>query len=320
MTGPWVGITAFAVTVVATPAVIVLARRTGIVDRPGALKPQAVAVPYLGGLAVWAGTMVGVVAGRPAVGIPLTGALVLGVADDRLDLAPLVRLVGEAAIGVAVALTVPVHLPTGLAVPLIAAVSVLLINGVNLIDGLDLLAGGVAGVAAVGFAVALHGAGRQVAVALGASSLGFLVFNRPPARVYLGDGGSYLLGTGLAVLLAFSWAPGVPAAVGVATLVLVALPAAELAFAVARRLRGRQAITSGDRGHPYDRLVARGWSRLGASLAYIVMEAALATGAVVAVHLVSMPAALAVDLVGAGALVVAGLATGALVPDPGARA
>jgi len=245
---------------------------------------------------------------------------VLGVADDRLDLAPGLRLVGQVAIGVAVGLAIPVHLPTVLAMPLIVAVSVLIINGVNLIDGLDLLAGGVAAVAAVGFAVALHGSGRQVAVALGAASLAFLAFNRPPARVYLGDGGSYLLGTALAVLLAYSWEPGVPTAIGMATLVLVAIPAAELAFAVVRRVRGRQAITDGDRGHPYDRLVARGWSRLAASLAYIAVEIALATGAVVAVHLVSLPIALVVDLVGGAALVLAGVATGALVPDPGARA
>ena len=56
------------------------------------------------------------------------------------------------------------------------------------------------------------------------------------------------------------------------------------------------------------------------SLAYIAVEILLATGAVVAVHLVSLPTALVVDLVGGGALVVAGLATGALTPDPGARA
>ena len=85
-----------------------------------------------------------------------------------------------------------------------------MINGVNLIDGLDMLAGGVAAVAAGGFAVILHGSGRQLAIALAASLLGFLVYNRPPARVYLGDGGAYLLGTGLTVLVAESWAPGRP--------------------------------------------------------------------------------------------------------------
>ena len=81
-------VTALVVTLAATPAVIVLARRAGIVDRPGSLKPQSAEVPYLGGLAVWAGTMVGVLTGRPVVAIPLTAALLLGVADDRFGLSP----------------------------------------------------------------------------------------------------------------------------------------------------------------------------------------------------------------------------------------
>jgi UDP-GlcNAc:undecaprenyl-phosphate GlcNAc-1-phosphate transferase len=320
VTGTWVAVSALVVTLVATPAVIVLARRTGIVDRPGALKPQSAEVPYLGGLAVWAGTMVGVLVGRPAVGIPLTAAMLLGVADDRFGLTPGVRLFGEAMIGVAVALTVPVRLPGAAGIPLIVVVAVLLINGVNLMDGLDMLAAGVAGIAAAAFAVALHGPGRHLGVALCAALVAFLVFNRPPARVYLGDGGSYLLGAALTVLLAFSWGKGVPTSVGAATLALVALPAAELAFAVIRRQRGRQSILAGDRGHPYDRLVARGWSPLAASLTYVAAEAVVATGVLVAVHLVSLTLAVAVDVFAAVVLTAAGLASGALVPDRGSAA
>ena len=70
----------------ATPLVIVAAKRTGIVDRPGALKPQTDPVPYLGGVAVFAGTAVGAAVGRPTVMVPLAAALCLGVADDRFDL------------------------------------------------------------------------------------------------------------------------------------------------------------------------------------------------------------------------------------------
>ena len=65
MSGPSIALVALAVALVVTPVAIVVARRTGIVDRPGALKPQTAPVPYLGGVAVFAGTVVGVVAGRP---------------------------------------------------------------------------------------------------------------------------------------------------------------------------------------------------------------------------------------------------------------
>jgi UDP-GlcNAc:undecaprenyl-phosphate GlcNAc-1-phosphate transferase len=319
MSGPLIAVVALIVTLLATPLAIVMARRTGIVDRPGALKPQTDPVPYLGGVAVFVGTAVGAVAGRPTVMVPLAAALGLGVADDRFDLPAPGRLVGQVAVGVAVVVTCPVHLPGVLAAVLLPVVTVLVINGVNLIDGLDMLAAGVTGVAAIGFAVILHGSGRQLAVALGASLLGFLAYNRPPARVYLGDGGSYLLGTALVVLLAGSWAPGRALSAGTAALVVVAVPVGEVAFAAVRRLRGRRPLLAGDRGHPYDRLVDRGWARPAASLAYIGMEAVLVGGALVAVHVGSMVAALVVDALGTVLLVASAMATGALTPDQETR-
>jgi UDP-GlcNAc:undecaprenyl-phosphate GlcNAc-1-phosphate transferase len=319
VTGLEVGSVALTATVVVTPLVIVVARRSGIVDRPGALKPQSIPVPYLGGVAVFAGVIVGPLVGRPTLLMPLAAALCLGVADDRFDLPALARLLGQLAIGATVVVTAPVHLPGVLAAVLIVLATVLVINGMNLIDGLDMLASGVAAVAAVGFAVILHGSGRSLAIALAAALCGFLLYNRPPARVYLGDGGSYLLGTALMVLLARAWAPGVGQHVGLAALALVAVPVAEVAFAVVRRSRGHRSLMAGDRGHPYDRLVARGWPRPAASLAYIVAQAVLAAGVVVAVHLGSLTAALAVDGAGAALLVASAAATGALRPDQEAR-
>jgi UDP-N-acetylmuramyl pentapeptide phosphotransferase/UDP-N-acetylglucosamine-1-phosphate transferase len=197
----------------------------------------------------------------------------------------------------------------------VVPVTVLLINGVNLLDGLDMLAAGVTGVAALGFAVLLHGPGRLLAAALAGALLGFLAYNRPPARIYLGDGGSYLLGTALALLLTSAWAPHVPAVVGASAAVLVAVPAAEVAFALVRRARGRQSLLAGDRGHPYDRLVQRGWHRPAASLAYIAVQAVLTMAAVVVGRHSLLVAALAVDLVGAVLLVALASATGALSPD-----
>jgi UDP-GlcNAc:undecaprenyl-phosphate GlcNAc-1-phosphate transferase len=319
MSGWLIAVIALTVTVVATPVVIVVAKRVGIVDRPGALKPQSTSVPYLGGLAVFAGVMVGAAVGRPSVLAPLAVALCLGVADDRFDLSPVLRLIGQLAIGVTVVLTCPLHLPGVLAVLAIVVVTALVVNGVNLIDGLDMLASGVVAVAAAAFAVMLHGPGRQLSVALGAALVGFLFYNRPPARVYLGDGGSYLLGATLAVLLAYAWAPGVATPVGTAALALVAVAVAEVAFAVVRRVRGRRSLMAGDRRHPYDRLVARGWPRSAASLAYMALEAILATGAVVAAHFTSMTGAVAVDAAAAALLVASAAATGALAPDEEAR-
>ncbi len=315
MSGPAIAGLALVATLALTPLVMVSARHLGIVDRPGALKPQAAPVPYLGGIAVFAAVAVGAAAGRPSVLLPLGMALGLGVADDRVDLPAPVRLVGQLAIGGAVVATCPVRLDGTVAAVLIVAVTVLMINGVNLIDGLDMLAGGVVAVAAVGFAVALHGAGRQLGIALAAGLVGFLFYNRPPARIYLGDGGSYLLGAALAVLVAEAWAPGVAAPVGIAVLALVAVPVAEVACAMVRRFRGRRSLLAGDRHHPYDRLVARGWPATAASLAYIGWEAILTVGALVAIHLASVTAAVIVDVAAAVLLVASAAGTGALTPE-----
>jgi UDP-GlcNAc:undecaprenyl-phosphate/decaprenyl-phosphate GlcNAc-1-phosphate transferase len=308
-------IIAFVVTVVLTPLAIVVATRAGIMDRPGALKDQDRPVPYLGGVAVLGGVLVAVLSDRPTLAIPLVAATALGVADDRFDLPPLIRVAGEVAIGVAVVLTCPVHLPGVVAAVALVVITLLLINGVNLMDGLDMLAGGTVAVAGVGFAVLLVATGRHVGVALAASLAGFLVFNRPPARIYLGDGGAYLLGTALAMLLALAWDPFYATTVGVAAFAVVALPAAEVAFAVVRRLRGRQSLMTGDRGHPYDRLVQRGWPRPSASATYIAAQGILTVGAVVAFRQASLSLAIVVDVIGGVALVVVAALVGALSPD-----
>jgi UDP-GlcNAc:undecaprenyl-phosphate GlcNAc-1-phosphate transferase len=319
VTTPVTALVSLAAALVATPLAMVVARRYGVLDRPGALKSQAEAVPYLGGVGVFIALAVGVLAARPSLLIPLAGALALGVADDRFDIPAPARLAGEVVIGVAVVVTCPLHLAGWAGVMLVVPVTVLLINGVNLLDGLDLLAGGVVAVAAVGFALLLHGGGRQVAVALAAGLVGFLVFNRPPARIYLGDGGAYLMGTSLAVLLAGAWAPGTALTTGAAALALVAVPAAEVAFAVLRRLRGRRALMAGDRGHPYDQLVARGWPPLLSSLAYVAVQTVVTVAAVLVARHSSLPAAVTVDVLCAGILVGLAAATGALSPDQEAR-
>jgi len=310
-----VAIVSLVVALVATPLAIVVARRTGIMDQPGMLKSQEVAIPYLGGIGVFAGLAVGVLNGRPSVLVPLAAGLVLGVADDRFGIPPLSRLAGELGVGAAVVVTCPVHVAGYVAVLLLVPITVLLINGVNLLDGLDMLAGGVVAVAAVGFAVILHEPGRSMAVGLGAALAGFLVFNRPPARIYLGDGGSYLLGTALAVLLADTWAPHVAVSTGTAALALVAVPVAEVAFAVIRRLRGRRSLLAGDRRHPYDRLVTRGWPRVLASAAYIGVELLLTVAVIFAFHRSSVRVAVIVDVLAGIVLVAAAAGTGALSPD-----
>jgi UDP-GlcNAc:undecaprenyl-phosphate GlcNAc-1-phosphate transferase len=299
------------VTAAGVPACIALAHRWNIMDRPGQLKVQRTPVPYLGGVAVFAGAAIGLSKGRPIALVPVAVALAVGVGDDRLDLPAPARLAAQLGIGAIIAVIEPVHLAGWVAVPLVMAATVVLINGFNLLDGLDMLAAGVAGGAAIGFAILTTGPDRLIAVSLMGALVGFLLYNRPPARIYLGDGGSYLIGASVTVLLVGAWGVGTPTTTGVLGLALLAVPVAEVSCAIVRRRRGDQPLLSGDRSHPYDLLVARGWSRTAASVTYIGVELVV-VGVVGALHNVSVAAALGLDVaiataVVAGAAVVGGL-------------
>lgn len=306
-------IAAFAVALMATPAAMWLARRTGLLDRPGDLKIQTTPVPYLGGLGVAAGLAVGIVPSRPALLLPLGLALLIGVIDDARHIRPITRLAAEVVVGLTAAAVVPVRLPGLLAVTAVTLVLIVVVNGVNMLDGLDGLAAGTALLSAVGFAVVLDGAGRTAALALAGSLGAFLVFNRPPAKVYLGDGGAYLVGATLAVLLLLAWSPDRPFALSTGVLLLLVCPVAELGFTLVRRMRSGCGLLAGDRSHIYDQLVDRGWPRNSAVGAYIAVQAGLVA---VAIGAVRFHAAVAAGLAAACglALLAAVAAFGFLTP------
>ena len=267
-----VALAALGATAALVPVCIVIAHRWDIMDRPGHLKNQEAPVPYLGGIAVFAGVAIGVCVGRPVALVPLAVALAVGVSDDRFDLPAPARLAAQLGVGAVIAIVQPVHLPGWIGTPLILAVTVVLINGFNFLDGLDMLAAGVGAAAGVGFAFVLSGPGRLVAAALAGALVAFLLYNRPPARIYLGDGGSYLIGASMTVLLTYAWGVGITSATGVLALALLVVPVAEVACAVVRRRRSGRSMLAGDRAHPYDLLVSGGWSRTAASASYIGVE------------------------------------------------
>ena len=242
---------------VLTPLARTVALRFGIVDRPGDLKTQRVPVAYLGGVAVFLAALPGpILAGEPLVLVPAGIALVLGLADDLRPLPVLARVVVELAIAVTAALVVP-----GPAIARIAtAVLVLgLLNAVNLLDGQDGLAAGVGVVITVGFAL-LGGPAVPIALGLAGALAGFLVLNRPPARIYLGDAGAYFVGTSVALLPALTEHAATSWSTWWAVPLLLGLPVADTAIAILRRLRAHRPLLQGDRSHVYDQLVDRGAS------------------------------------------------------------
>ena len=269
------------------------------------------------GVAVFAGVAVGAWVGRPIVLVPLAAALAVGVSDDRFGLPAPLRLGAQLGVGAVIAATQPVHLPGWIGVPLVMAASVVLINGFNLLDGLDMLAAGVGAAAAVGFAVVTHGPARLLAVSLTGALLAFLCYNRPPARIYLGDGGSYLLGASMTVLLTYAWGVGVASANGVARSGLAGRSGGR--GSVRHRATASQRPFAPDR-RPLPSLRPPRGAEDGparrASVAYIAVELAVVVTVVAVVGHASMTVALGIDLAVAvavlgGAALVGGLSDSA---------
>lgn len=273
---------AFVIASVATPLVARVALRTGIVDHPGPLKVQQAPVPYLGGVAVFAAVGVPVAFVHPSLLAPLALALALGLADDARGLAARWRLGCEVVIGFVAGAVAPAPGPLGVVVTALFVVG--LINAVNLLDGLDGLASGVALVSAIGFA-SFGGAGRVPALALAGGLAGFLLYNRPPARVYLGDAGAYFVGATHAILAALALGATDAPAGWAAVPLLVALPVADTAIAIMRRVRAKRPVFTGDRSHVYDQLVDRGLRTGRVTLTMAAVQAALVAVGVLAVHI-----------------------------------
>lgn len=149
-----------------------------------------------------------------------------------------------------------------------------LTNAWNFMDGIDGIAGASAIVAAV-FAVLLSGGSAgtlALAIPLAGATAGFLYYNRPPARIFMGDVGSAFLGYSLAVLLLMI-DPGHPRSPWIALLsVWPFVFDASLTFI--RRASRRENIFSAHRSHLYQRLVIAGRSHLQVSLLYVLLSIA----------------------------------------------
>jgi UDP-GlcNAc:undecaprenyl-phosphate GlcNAc-1-phosphate transferase len=304
---PFVG--ALVVSLVLTPLAAKLGSLVGIVDRPGDdLKIHSVPVPVLGGPAVVVATLaIAAAVGPgypPAIAIGVVVALAAGLLDDLRPMPPWSRVVLLAAAGavlVAGGLRLdPLGVFAGVGMVL---VTVACANAANLLDGQDGLVGGLGLIAALGLAALAAGGGTSseatFGLALAGALAGFLTFNRPPARIYLGNGGAYAVGTLLAVLSALvvarsGWEGVLTCGICLGVFVF------ELVLTTMRRIRSRRPMATGDRQHAYD-LVAE---RIGRTRSTLVFWGA----GIVAAGLALLAAALGTAGAAAVAVVVAGAA------------
>ncbi len=322
---------AAAVTYLVTPLARRFAIRIGALAEPRDRDVHSIPTPYLGGLAMYAGVCAAFLVAHqlPALSrvftysdvqaITVAGGIIvlLGFVDDLWDIDALTKLAGQVvAAGVMVllglqllTLTLPgINLSLGPeGVPLTILLALLTVNAINFIDGLDGLAAGVGAIAALAFfafsyslSSGLGAAGvaqerisspTLIAVVLAGACLGFLPHNFDPARVFMGDSGSMLIGlmlAGAATSLTGQFNYGnLPATVVFPTLLPLLLPFAVLAvpfidllLAVFRRTRAGRSPFSADKEHIHHRLLEIGHSKRRAVLIMYFWTALLAFGGV----------------------------------------
>ncbi len=297
------------VAVLITPAVILLAAKTGAMDTPDARKVHKKPIPRIGGISIYAAFMTAMLSvmittelesevAFELTGLLLSGTLIflLGIIDDYRNLPAKVKLLGQIIAASVLVFAFDVRIdfitdPFGdyfylemLAIPATIFWIVGLTNTVNLIDGLDGLAAGVSVIAATTiFLVALQQDILLVAIltsSLAGAALGFLFYNFNPARIFMGDSGSMFLGfmlAGISVIGAVKCAATIALIVPILAL---GLPIMDTTFAIVRRYRGGVPIFKPDKGHLHHRLLGLGFTQRQAVLLMYVISALLGLSAV----------------------------------------
>ncbi|MCX7018543.1 MAG: MraY family glycosyltransferase [Candidatus Sumerlaeota bacterium] len=265
-------------------------RRLCVFDIPaGGRKAHGRPVAYEGGLAMHFAFLAALIAAAFAVpeffydnlqmrGLAIGATLIVavGVADDLVDLRPLVKLAAQLTVGIVMYYhdfrIEKITNPFGEEIAFWAGVSLagtmlwyaLLMNGINMIDGLDGLAAGIAGISGLTLcAIALdmnQPFGAALALIIAGICCGFLPFNFSPATIFMGDAGSMLLGFLLAslTLLSSTKAPALFALL--VPLLALGLPLFETIFAFVRRAAQGQHPFRGDRRHLHHRFISLGFS------------------------------------------------------------
>lgn len=235
---------------------IPLARALGIVDKPGAIKIHTLPTPRFGGIGIVATVVVlGIISGALS-GWALVGLLIIattGGLDDRYSISPRVRLAAEVIAGLALGVHYWDQLGI-LGLLLGFALVPVMANAINLIDGMNGLASGHSLISAAGLAILLSTVQLPplLALILIGGLVGFLVWNYPKAKTFMGDSGSLSIGYVLATLILSAATHGFMTFF--AAMVIVSFPLYDLVCGFIRRWRRGKPIFDGDRDHTYDRL------------------------------------------------------------------
>jgi UDP-GlcNAc:undecaprenyl-phosphate GlcNAc-1-phosphate transferase len=268
----------FLTTLIATPIVKKIALCNNIFDSPDdILKIHTQPIPYLGGIAIYAGINAASLFGfskcdmNAALFVTIFTAvsliMCLGLVDDIYDIKQGWKFMVQIAIGVSF-ISFGTRINTFPLIYISVPVSVLYIIGVcnslNLLDGLDGLAAGNTAISALFFSILFFIKGDQTGLVLSFALLGacvaFLIYNFMPAKIFMGDAGSMLLGFMLAILMLRYSSTPFDYKEFICPILICGVPIFDTGLTYLRRYINRRPIFPGDRSHFYDQLVNKGFS------------------------------------------------------------
>jgi UDP-GlcNAc:undecaprenyl-phosphate/decaprenyl-phosphate GlcNAc-1-phosphate transferase len=289
-------VVALSVTAALIPLLVRWAPAIGLTDAPGPRKVHSIPVPRVGGLAMAVGLLLPTlitVELTPSIRGLLLGLIVLllfGLWDDRVSLGYRTKFAGQV-LAAGLCMTVGnVHIGTlmiGSLIVLPQAVSIFITflfligitNAVNLADGLDGLAGGMVllCLCAIALFAAISGNATVVKVALieAGAVLGFLRFNTHPARIFMGDSGSQMLGFSVGALALLATQGEASPLSAALPLLLLGLPIMDTLTVMLTRIRAGRSPFSADANHLHHRLLALGFAHREAVLLIYLMQVGL---------------------------------------------
>ena len=275
-----------------TPVVRSIGLKSGKVDRPNERKIHQRPMVRLGGVSIFAGTVISLITiwgldGFDRLpteteweiwGVVLGGFafFLIGLADDLFNLTPISRLIMQ--MGVATVcwfmgvridfLSFPLgglfHIGWW-SLPITIIWLVGMANAINWIDGLDGLAAGVSGIAAVVLLIVTlfvdQSAAAMIAAALAGGALGFLRYNFNPAQIFMGDGGAYFMGFTLAGVAVIGLVKTTAVTAVLLPYLILAVPIVDMSTVIISRIKHGKSPFSADKRHLHHRLLSAGLSQ-----------------------------------------------------------
>ncbi|OEF97660.1 undecaprenyl-phosphate alpha-N-acetylglucosaminyl 1-phosphate transferase [Desulfuribacillus alkaliarsenatis] len=282
---------AFGISFLITPQIKKLAIAIGAVDQPEQRKVHSKVMPRMGGLAICLAFFIPLImvlkfnilhisspifTEQQIIGFLIGGAIIIlvGLIDDKYQISAKYKFLGQLiAASIVIYSGIQVQFITlpdqgvfefgWLSIPITLLWIIGITNALNLIDGLDGLAAGVASIALATISIIGFAMGNVIvafmALLLLASTLGFLVHNFYPAKIFMGDTGALFLGYNLAIfsILGFKHVTLISFIIPI---LILGVPIADTLFAIVRRFLSKQAISEPDKHHLHHCLLKMGCS------------------------------------------------------------